>query len=234
MGEEKELKRKDTEEKCKRTLMKAFLKPRRKELRQRFLKQPNFWGTISSFLCAVILLVLSFWLHLRRYEWLPNAFLSIACGVITGLVLYFLTNIRTNRLIRVQEDLESLRTMETPLQDIFNMKLSCQWRWSPLDNEFGVTDMGLQVLEDLETLDRAHYNMSHRLFEKLGFNIDDPFDRDKLSEMKAGLENAGDNEKLIRKWIIDIEQIIEPVLDKVRSCLSEEKDALMFLGKFFF
>lgn len=104
----------------------------------------------------------------------------------------------------------------------------------PFDHEFGITDMGFQVLEDLDILNSAHYKVSHRLFEKLGFDIDDPFDLNKVSDLKEEFQEAGDNEQMVRKWIVNTSEKVEPVLEKVQLCLSEEKDALMFWGNSFF
>ncbi len=88
--------------------IKPFIRYRKKELRTRFFKLSNFWCTVLILSLSIIILEISCFIY-ECNSWLSGALVSVSCGCFTGLVLYFLSNLRNNKLAKIQREHQQLK-----------------------------------------------------------------------------------------------------------------------------
>ena len=86
---------------------KKYVRKRRKEKFFRFITLPTFLWTIFFVLLSSVLLVISYFTRISN-PWVSGVLVSIACGVITGITLYFLSNLRTNKLHSIEAEESSI------------------------------------------------------------------------------------------------------------------------------
>ena len=96
--------------------IKPFIRYRKRELRTTFFKLSNFRGSIFIFLLSTILFGISY--VCKCNSWLSSALLSVSCGCFTGLVLYFLSNLRNNKLAIIQKEHNQLKEVIDILNSI--------------------------------------------------------------------------------------------------------------------
>ena len=99
----------------KEDITKRILRMRKNELRQRFFKLSNLKWMVGILLCSIGVLITSYYLY-ECNPWLSGVFVSAGCGGLTGLVLYFLSNLRNNKLAILQKELATLKS----ISDILN------------------------------------------------------------------------------------------------------------------
>lgn len=212
-------------------LTKMIIKRHKTELRERLFKLPNFWWSVSVLITSVGLMAISY--VFRENNWLSSTLVSISCGGITGLTLYFLSNIRNNKLNRVKKEYAILSQMNEILHKIIGFKNYYMFFRKSWDEKHNVYKDGFIVRGLLDELNEVMHDMPYSLFASLGFTENDPLDYDKTSSMKERFDEA-DNEMEMEKWIKETSQYVIPIADRIHEPLYQRKDQIMFLGKYFF
>lgn len=87
-----------------------LLKNKRKRIRL-FLSMPTGWVSIILLVIAVGKLVASYFLQAAGWPWLSRVFVSCASGLITGFVLFALTNLRANKSIEIKSEYERMKAV---------------------------------------------------------------------------------------------------------------------------
>lgn len=213
-------------------ITRRIIKIHKKELRQRLLKLPNLWWSILVLAISLLLLVISYFL--KENAWLSGALVSISCGGITGLTLYFLSNIRNNKLAKIQKEYASLCAMDSILRKIIGFGTYYKLYIKIWDEKRNIIEDCCEVLCLIDELDEAKKDMPYSLYNALGFHDNDPLDYDNIRSLRTGYESAIDDENKMKIWLKEIVEYLIPVADKIHDPLNERKDQIIFLGKYFF
>ena len=222
------------EKKKKLAKIKPFLRPRIKEKRRNFLKLPNFWWTICLAISAFLLCGISFYFHVKGHQWIPNVLVSIACGIVTGLVLYFLSNIRNNKIMHIKKELRALSKMKRSLYKILNLGSYYNLSFI-LRGEISIPKpriLAAQFLAELKKLEKLHYQLSTRTLRELSLDKDDPFTEQKMAEYELKLNFEGLDNRHAEKKIMELSREFYPFIEKFEGIYRERKDMLYFLGTY--
>lgn len=209
---------------------KKIIRNRKKELKQRFFKLSNPKWMITILLVSIGIIVASYYTH-KCDTWLSGVFVSAGCGGMTGLVLYFLSNLRNNNYAILQKEFSTLNSIRNILNRINGFKNYHQYyreSWGVKRDSF--LD-GLEIVGLLEKLQMIVDDMSCKLYEIFTVDDDNPLSYENLQIFKSRLLNAdGDNE--VQICMNDIVKHFAPVENKVFELIREKEDQLMFLGRF--
>lgn len=211
-------------------ITKRIIRKRNKELRRRFFKLSNLRWMIGILLCSIGVLAASYYTY-ECNPWLSGAFVSAGCGGITGLVLYFLSNLRNNKHAILQKEFSTLTAMSDILNQINSFKnyhLCYRNNWGQKRDIF---EDGLEIVSLLENLQTIVDNMPHELYDAFMLAGDNPLSYENLQIFKSRLLNAdGDNE--VQMCMNDIVKHFAAVGNAIFELTREKEDQLMFLGKY--
>ena len=212
-------------------ITKRIIQKRRKELRQRFFKLSNLKWMVVIFLCSAGILAASYYTYTSN-PWLSGVFVSAGCGGITGLVLYFLSNLRNNKYAVLQKEfsiLNSIHDTITQINGFKNYHLCYRESWGSKRDIF---EDGLEIVNLLEELQATVDNMPQELYDAFIIDDDNPLSFENLQLFKNRFLNAdGDNE--VQMCMNDLEKHFAVVENTIFDLTREKEDQLMFLGKFF-
>ena len=94
-------------------MYKKYVRKRRKEKLFRFITLPSFLWVIAFIVISAVLLTASYFTRTSN-PWLSGVLVSVACGIITGVILYFLSNLRSIQLYNLQMEQEELLIANLP------------------------------------------------------------------------------------------------------------------------
>ncbi len=210
--------------------IKPFIRYRKKELRTRFFKLSNFWCTVLILLLSLIILAISCFIY-ECNSWLSGALVSVSCGCFTGLVLYFLSNLRNNKLTKIQREHQQLKDVIDVLNNITTI-ISCHkykiFLFEKRDFFADSTDV-LILLNELETV---RNKLPLQLYDVLPQKGYDPADRDNLNNYRDKLSNS-DDKVSAKKSLLYIYDELLPLADHLQELYCERDDQLMLMGKYF-
>ena len=211
-------------------ITKRIIQKRRKELRQRFFKLSNLKWMVVIFLCSAGILAASYYTYTSN-PWLSGVFVSAGCGGITGLVLYFLSNLRNNKYAVLQKEfsiLNSIHDTITQINGFKNYHLCYRKSWGSKRDIF---EDGLEIVNLLEELQATVDNISQELYDAFIIDDDNPLSFENLQLFKNRFLNAdGDNE--MQMCMNDLEKHFAVVENTIFDLTREKEDQLMFLGKY--
>lgn len=213
------------------SITKQIIKKRRKELQQRFFKLSNLKWMIVILVCSAGILVASYCTY-KSNPWLSGVFVSAGCGGITGLVLYFLSNLRNNKCAILQKEFSTLASIGDILNQIDGFKnyhLCYRKSWGAKRDIF---EDGIEIAGLLEGLQFVIDNMPSELYEAFLVEGDNPLSYENLQLFRNRLLNANSDEE-VEICMNEIAKHFSVVQDKVFELTREKEDQLMFLGKFF-
>lgn len=209
-----------------------FIKHVKDNERKNYWKLPNnklVWLLIGSIIMAIAFSLIWFECH----PWLSSVFISAGCGIFTGLVLYFLTNIRANTSAKVQIEYEQLKR----LYDLFKEIDAMGWYYT-----YGkkIAEKHRNVHEDVNTLllklveiRQVKKDISRELWQAVGFSNCDPLSYDEINRMIEASECYENNNDL-KNWIIWVNNEIQPIADKIHQPLQDRTYQIAYLSKSFF
>ena len=212
-------------------ITKRIIQNRRKELRQRFFKLANLKWMIVILICSVGVLAASYCTY-KSNPWLSGVFVSAGCGGITGLVLYFLSNLRNNKHAILQKEFSILTSISDILNQINGFKNYHLWyrkSWGPPRDIF---EDGLEIVDLLEELQTIVDNMPRELYDAFIIDDDNPLSFENLQLFRSRFLNADSNDE-VQTHMTDIVEYFSVVENTILELTREKEDQLMFLGKFF-
>jgi len=211
--------------------VKRFIQYRYKELRTRLFTLSPFKWSICIFFIALLLLVLSFCVY-DFSNWASGALVSISCGCFTGLVFYFLSNIRNNKVGKLQKEYNQIRNMLKVIEKITNTA-ACYKLKALLGSKRDVFEDKENIylwINKLELLRKQlPFELNNILADK-GYDSADGYNLNNYRERLCSLYE----EKLIESTILDIHKDLLPLADELQKLCREREDQLMILGKLFF
>lgn len=213
----------------KKDINSMIIKHRKKEVRSNFLKLPQVWWSISILAVAVIMLIVSRCTYVCD-NWLSGALVSTSCGCFTGLVLYFLSNIRANKLARLQREYKAIDNVRRTLRSIFGykQKYTCEQSLKMKSDLFQDIEDVVSLLRELEQERNELPFEVYHVLQKTGY---DPMDYDSINAYVIKLHEA--TEETAKSAIIDICKELYIVDNELHKLHGEREDQLMLLGKWF-
>lgn len=211
--------------------VKRIIQYRNKELRTRLFRLSPFWWAIIIFLIAVLLLVLSFLVY-DLSNWASGALVSTSCGCFTGLVFYFLSNIRNNKVAKLQKEYKQLKDVLDAIKNITNIAGYYKFKavYGGKRDIFDDRDCMLLGLNDLET---TRNQLPIELYDILPEQGYDPADRDNINGYRESLYGSNQS-NAIESSMINIHKELLPLADKLQELYREREDQLMLMGRHFF
>lgn len=212
-------------------MIRSIIQHRNRELRARLFGLSPLWWSIIIFLIAISLLIISFVIF-DSCNWASGALVSTSCGCFTGLVFYFLSNVRNNKLSKLQKEYSQLQTVLEVLKNITNTA-GCYKLKVLLGGRRDVYEDRENVYLWLGELEAARNQLPYTLYDILPEKGYDPADRDNLNSYRDQLLHS-DQEQLVKAAIVGINDELLPLVDHLQELYREREDQLMLMGKHFF
>lgn len=212
-------------------MIRSIIRHRNRELRARLFGLSPFWWSIIIFLIAISLLIISF-IIFDTCNWASGALVSTSCGCFTGLVFYFLSNVRNNKLSKLQKEYRQLQMVLDVLKNITNTAV-CYKLKVLLGSRRDVYEDRENVYLWLDELEAARNQLPYTLYDILPEKGYDPSDRDNLNRYRDQLLHS-DQEQLVKAAILGINDELLPLVDHLQELYREREDQLMLMGKHFF
>ena len=168
--------------------IKPFIRYRKKKLRTIFFRLSNFRYTFLILLLSIIILAISCFIY-ECNGWLSGALVSVSCGCFTGLVLYFLSNLRNNKLAKIQREHQQLKYVIDVLNNIITI-ISCHKYKNLLFERRDIFADSADVFHMLYELEEARNKLPLELYDVLTKKGYDPADRDNLNNYRDKLSNS--------------------------------------------
>ena len=211
--------------------IKRILRYRNRELRTRLFQLSPFWFSILIFVIALLILAISLFIY-DYNNWASGVLVSTSCGCFTGLVFYFLSNIRNNKIAKLQKEYRQLKEVLDILKNITNLADCYKFKrlFGERRNIFDDTELILLWLNDLEN---ARNQLPLELYDILPEKGYDPADRDNLNSYRDHICSA-ESKKFAEAILLEINKELLPLLDYLQEMYREREDQLMLMGKHFF
>lgn len=78
--------------------------------RKSVIKLPNVWWVLLVVILTALLLWGSYILF-EPWPWASNVLISAGCGCFTGLVFYFLSHLRNNKIAAIQKEYAAIKEL---------------------------------------------------------------------------------------------------------------------------
>ncbi len=194
-----------------------------KEMKKKNLKAICSFNIITTILIIFsIIIILLFISYKLRDGWLSNALLSIGSGIFTGLIIYFLTNIRANKMGKLLSEVDFLKEIKK-----HNDELSDIWFQSMFKNTmYYPVNVGLdyliKMLEDsIYGLYSSINNLPYYLYIEINCkNIN-------LDVIKSFKNIKSENALLYQ--VSSIQKQISPIIDKVDNAIKNKEMQISIL-----
>ena len=209
-----------------------IIKWRKGILRKRLAKLPNFWWSIGVFVLFILLLILSFCTY-EKCNWLSGVLVSASCGCFTGLIFYFLSNVRNNKEAKLKKEYLNIKLVYEILINIVNYS-SCYGKYYKfLGTKRDVFEDGYSIMSLLDELEEKRGIIPLDIYDVVASKGYDPMDRDNINSYRDMIA-ATNNVKDMEKCILKIGEELISVADTLQELLQEREDQIMFIGKYFF
>ena len=211
--------------------IKRILRYRNRELRTRLFQLSPFWFSILIFVIALLILAISLFIY-DYNNWASGVLVSTSCGCFTGLVFYFLSNIRNNKIAKLQKEFRQLKEVLEILKNITNLADCYKFKglFGEKRNIFDDSELIFLWLNDLEN---ARNQLPLELYDILPEKGYDPADRDNLNSYRDHICSA-ESKKFAEAILLEINKELLPLLDYLQEMYREREDQLMLMGKHFF
>ena len=209
-------------------IYKEYKKRRLKEKISRFVLLPTFLWTITFFVVSLVLLIMSYFVD-QSSSWLSGVLVSIACGIITGIILYFLSNLRSVKISVLQMKFDEIMLLNDLVYDVLNEKVviensellgvgytlpeKCKMIMTKVDK--------LWTSMDIYDLDGFYQKNGLRNFIEIVEDIWNQYYRLSCDEDRE-------------KWIDDIILKLSPICEIIDLITDEYCDKLSFMKKYVF
>ena len=209
---------------------KALMGYHKKRMCRLTISLGNSKGVLVSIFVLTVLLVISY-----QYEgaWISNVLISIGAGIVTGLVFYFLSNYRNNKMAQLQLDISALTPIMSDLSNISHYETLAKWPKSLGGSQMSQEDIAYEIMECIDNLSETIGRIDYELYQELELDVDDPVDRDKCKALRDSLEKL-ELSKDYKTWSISAYKALIGLHDKVDGLLKDKKDTLEILQKHIF
>ena len=210
-------------------IYKKYKRKRNKEKLVRFVSLPTVLWTIGFLLVSSLFLFLSFLVY-ESNPWLSGVLVSISCGIITGVILYFLSNLRSSKLHILEVEEDEIYSVYKLLSDVLFEKYI-------IDNSrklgtcvYTIEKEAKAIMDKLILLSDSFNGGNVGFFEEkdglesLCKNVSE------LCDYYDMLENDNDRQK----WVSDVIARLSPLMRKMETIMEENSDKIIFIKRYIF
>ena len=209
-------------------MYKKYVRKRRKEKLFRFITLPSFLWVIAFIVISALLLTASYFTRTSN-PWLSGVLVSVACGIITGVILYFLSNLRSIQLYNLQMSQEKLYPVYKAISDLTDEKIMIEnsrglgtWHCTLNEECAAIRDKLDKVSEVLNSTNIAFFEEEG--WENLFNNVN------KLIDSCEFLYDENSREK----WLLDVYNMSESAKRKISFLMDKNSDKIRFIKKYIF
>lgn len=196
--------------------------------RQSIVKLPNLWWSVFIIFLTAFLLRSSFCLF-DTCPWLANVLISAGCGCFTGLVFYFLSNFRNNKIAVIHKEYVALQETVKLLKSVIDMAEHHIFFSISKYRKYDVMEDGFVILSTLDDLESVRTNVPIHIYDTVKSVGYDPMDRDNIASYKKMLNEAQDSSEM-KKALRTIHQELMLAYKELAPLLEERANQLIFLG----
>lgn len=181
---------------------------------------------------AVIMLILSF-TFFGVYPWISNVMTSASCGIITGWVLYFLANLRTNSYNKSKHEYELLLKARNDALNIirdsqYYIKCRCLW-----NKDIETDDFFRKIFESTEAVQSILLDrISWELYQESGFEENNPVDYSSTKNLWDKYIEADDTEEIIDDLLSQNINQLNNLISMLKEPLQKRKEKLFAYDKY--
>lgn len=184
-------------------------------------------------LIALSLIFIYSSLILNYYElcaWVSNLFMTLGGGIVTGLIVYLLTNVREASHTKMKDDFRLL----LELRDICNKNVwEIKYIAKQTSIEEDLDDLFSRLFNNLESAQSILYDrMSDALYCKCGLDQDDPLEYIVTDSIHETYRNSEDLELSIIPIITKISDCQSVVVERISPVIQEYKAKIELCSKF--
>ena len=128
----------------KTTALKKHIQKRKKEKFLSIISLQVIWWVVAFLLVSFLLLYLSY-ITSKTNVWLSGVLVSVACGIVTGVIVYFLSNFRSNKVNILQCETQQIFVLYKKVCDVIFEK-------SEIDNSRYLGSCSITVREEADAL----------------------------------------------------------------------------------
>ena len=213
----------------KSSFYKKIRRKRRIEKFLRFVSLPTVLLIIALSILFSALLILSFFIY-ENNPWLSGVLVSISCGIITGVILYFLSNLRSSKLHKLEIE-------EDEIYPIYNLVCDVIFEKYLIDNSRNLGTCVYTLQEEAKALVDKLIPLSDSFN---GGNIGFFEEKDGLEHICKIVEELCNNYELLynddarKKWISNVVDVLSPIKRKMEIIMEENCDRIRFIKRYFF
>lgn len=200
---------------------KETLKKDKRQRRKAICKMTYIWVTSIVLILSLFCVTLSW--RFEAKQWLSTMLISVGTSAITGCVLYFLSNLRANKKSNLQAEVKGLEQLRESLNAIL-----CYSFYTSQSISASIKEEVVSFNDLIDQLYEASCELSKTAVSELGFDIDDPFDMDKLEDLKDQYQ-----EEDKRKLLEEISKQYQPVYNRIFKLYNDKKELLLFFNASF-
>lgn len=204
---------------------KFFIRKLKRDNRKAILSLDNTKIVLLTILLMIASFVLSY--KLTEEEWFSQLTLAIGTGILTGLIFYFISNIRYNGMCKIQNKINFWEPIVDEFYTIDKISSKIIFKNSiyfPQDVDW--CQLLMLAEYSINKLKICLSNLPEELYEEIGCKqIDNNFFNI--------LENVN-SEKEFLKCIVSIKHQLSPIADKADFLIKEQKLKASLLNKYFF
>lgn len=210
-------------------MYKKHVRKRRKEKICRFVSLPTFLWTIAFLIISSLLLLVSFFIN-QITPWCSGVLVSIACGIITGVILYFLSNLRNNKQHSLQINQDNIYTAYKLVCDIIFEKIALDSSRNSCAYCCTVEDETKSIMEKIGDIREAFYVGDIGCCE----------DVEELNLLENEIDDFwkkydflfNDNDR--QKWIDSVIEFLTDEKAKLEFLMEKNSDKIRFIKKYIF
>lgn len=205
-----------------------IIRDTKQRTRKSIIKLPNLWWSIFIVVLTAVLLIGSYLLF-EPWPWAANVLISAGCGCFTGLVFYFLSNLRNNKNAAVQREYIAIKETFKLLKSIIDMAAYHRFFSISRYGKRDVMEDGFVILSALDDLESARNNVPFHIYDTVKSVGYDPMDRDNIASYKKLLNEAQDSSEM-KNAMRTIHQELMLAYEELTPLLDERANQLIFLG----
>lgn len=190
---------------------------------------------IGLMLFALITLMASKVYDVRGNSWLCNVLISFACGIVSGLTLYFLTNVRNVKNIKINEYYSHLRKVMRMMTDIRRDAKHYKENENLWGEETGVCLRCEKLIDRLDIFQDEIYELPDELFIQFTGDFENILTDNVVDAIKVRYDEVEDYDDLsqyeqtymaIIEYMSAAEKIIKPIYEKYRKLYKESLNSI--------
>ena len=205
-----------------------IIRKSKRQNRKSIIKLPNLWWSVFIIFLTATLLCGSYYLF-DTFPWAANVLISAGCGCFTGLVFYFLSNFRNNKIAVIHKEYVAIQETFKLLKSIIDMAEHHRFFSISKYGKQDVMEDSLVIFSILDDLESARNNVPIYIYDTVKSVGYDPMDRDNIALYKKLLNEAQDASEM-RKAMRTIHQELMLAYEELTPLVEERANQLIFLG----